>query len=384
MSSGSSKNAVYAAAQGREFLRGELKDKPNEWVRQFAGLVDDRDTLDILNYYCSLWNDVDEDFLETRLARMIIRSASTRSIDEAFQAGNVSQLQGMVGLTNQQSEGSEVLSDAAERLENEGAIGLMLGPPGAGKTALTLDIARTWAARTGGHLIGNTSWDGFDEVVTSDTELLEYMASVEGPVLAVIDETAQELSGFGAGNKDAEAFSDALTFIRKREADHGPHAKRGSVLMVNHTRTKTAKPFRDLCTFAVEKPSRSDPGKARLLDSEGGKDTFDELTEYKGITDTRESYAEHEASAFEIHGEGDDEEDGGGPSVADVQRRERVRQALVDTEPWNGKDAGLSYVEAGEKAGYSDSWVSDRIKEWRRGEWSDLDDVPEPEVDDAA
>jgi len=219
--------SVYAAAQGREFLRGELEGKPNEWVREFAGLVDDRDTLDLLNYYCSLWNDVGEQFLDTRLAKIIIRSAATRSIDEAFRAGNVSQLQGMVGLTNHSAEGTDVLTDASERLENEGSIGLVLGPPGAGKTALTLDIARVWAARTGGYLVGNTTWDGFDEVVKSDTELLEYMASVEGPVLAVIDETAQELSGFGSGNKLAEAFSDSLTFIRKCEAKHGPYAKRG-------------------------------------------------------------------------------------------------------------------------------------------------------------
>jgi hypothetical protein len=377
------KNTVYAAAQGREFLRGELEDKPNEWIREFAGLVDDRETLDLLNYYCSLWNDVDREFLDTRLARMIIRSAATRSIDGAYREGNVSQLQGMVGLTNQSSDGSEVLSDAAQRLEYEGTIGLVLGPPGAGKTALTLDIARTWAARTGGYLVGNTSWDGFDEVVSSDVELLEYMASVEGKVLGVIDETAQDLSGFGSGNKDAETFSDSLTFIRKHESDHGEHAKRGSVLMVNHTRTKTAKPFRDLCSFAVEKPSQKDPGRARMLDSEGGKDQFEELQDYQGITDTRERYSEHEASEFHILGTGDDESDEEtGPSKEDLQRQERIRTTLRLCKPWTD-DEGDSYVEAGKTVGYSDSWVSDRVKEWRKGEWAHLDDVPAPEEDDA-
>jgi hypothetical protein len=289
----------------------------------------------------------------------------------------------MVGLTNRGADGADVLSDAAERLENEGAIGLMLGPPGAGKTALTLDIARTWAARTGGRLVGNTSWDGFDEVVSSDVELLEYMASVEGKVLAVIDETAQELSGFGSANKDAETFSNSLTFIRKRESAHGPHAKRGSVLMVNHTRTKTAKPFRDLCTFAVEKPSRNDQGRARLLDSEGGQDTFDEVKEYKGITDTRENYSEHEASEFHILGtdDEDDESADSGPSASEIRRQEAIRTTLRLCKPWS--DEGESYSSAADTVGYSDSWVSDRVKEWRNGEWTELDDVPAPEVADA-
>jgi hypothetical protein len=372
--------SVYAAAQGREFLRGELEGKPNEWVREFAGLVDDRDTLDLLNYYCSLWNDVGEQFLDTRLAKIIIRSAATRSIDEAFRAGNVSQLQGMVGLTNHSAEGTDVLTDASERLENEGSIGLVLGPPGAGKTALTLDIARVWAARTGGYLVGNTTWDGFDEVVKSDTELLEYMASVEGPVLAVIDETAQELSGFGSGNKLAEAFSDSLTFIRKREAKHGPYAKRGSVLMVNHTRTKTAKPFRDLCSFAVEKPSRNDPGRARLLDSDGGSDTFDEVREYKGISDTRERYQEHEASEFRIEGTEDCEGGEDGPTTEDVVRSEHIKTALRAVLV-----KGMSYPEAAEFVDYGDTWVGDRVREWRSGDHRQLlgeDAVPAENVTD--
>jgi len=371
-SSSGNSSAVYAAAQGREFLRGELEDKPNEWVREFAGLIDDSDTLDLLNYYCSLWNDAGEEFLSTRLAQTMIRSAATRSIDDAFQEANVSQLQGMVGLTNQTADGSDVLADVSERLEHEGSIGLVLGPPGSGKTALTLDIARTWAARTGGTLVGNTSWDGFDRVVGSDRELLEAAASVEGPVLAVIDETAQELSGFGSGNKDAEEFSDSLTFIRKRESAHGPHPKRASVLMVNHTRTKTAKPFRDLCSFAVEKPSQNDPGRARLLKSEGGKDTLDELKSYKGITDTRERYDEHEASEFHIYGTDEEEsEEDTGPTAEDVAYRKDVQAAL------RRKLDGASHPDAAKVTDYGRGWVGKRYREWLDGEHRDVVEMPD-------
>lgn len=365
------KSSAYAAAEGRDFLAGELRDKDPKWVREFAGLIDDQRVLDLLNHYCSLYRDKGEDFLETRLGRLMVRNAATGTIDEAFRAGNVSQLKGMTGLTSQTRDGDDLLTDAAKRLTHEGSIGLVLGPPGSGKTALTLDVARIWRARTGGTLIGNTTWDGFDKVVKSDRELLEVMGHTEGAVLAVIDETAQELSGFGAGNKAAEAFSDSLTFVRKKEEDHGPHAKRGSVLMVNHTRTKTAKCFRDLSSFAVEKPSRSDPGRARLLDSEGGKDEFEEEYSAKGITDSAESWPEHEASSFEIVGTEDDDDQEGGPTPDDVRREEAIRTVLKAIKPWDD-DEGMRYADAADLVDYSEGWIGNRLSEYRDGKHRDL------------
>jgi len=380
MSRGSD-SSVYAAAQGREFLRDELAGKSNEYIREFAGLVDDRETVDLLNYYCSLWRDEPEDFLDTALGREILSSAATRTTDRAFRDGNVSQLQGMVGLTNRQEDGQDLIGRAAKALTNEGAIGLTLGPPGAGKTALTLDVARAWGARTGGLILCNTSWDGADKVVTSDQEMLEAMAEYEGPVLMVIDETAQELSGFGTESKKAEAFANVLTFIRKAEGDHGPHPKRGSVLMVNHTRRRTAAPFRRLATFALEKPSRDAPSTARWLETEGGKDKFEEEKTYQNITDTRERYAEHEASEFRITVHEDDEGDDVDPDDAaeDAAWRSDARTAIRAYEPWND-DGGMSYREISregrELVDWGKGWVSDRVKEWKSGQHRDL--VPDP------
>lgn len=358
----SDQSSAYAAAEGRDFLAGELADKEPEFVRKFAGLIDDKQTLDLLNYYCSLYRDQGEDFLETRLGQTVVSNAATGTIDDAFRAGNVSQLKGMTGLTSQTRDGQDLMSDAAKELTHEGSIGLVLGPPGAGKTALTLDIARIWKARTGGTIITNTSWDGADYVVKSDRELLNRMGHIEGPVLAVIDETAQELSGFGSGNKAAEEFSDSLTFIRKKEESHGPHAKKGSVLMVNHTRTKTAKCFRDLCTFAVEKPSRSDPGRARLLESEGGKDEFEQLYTAQGITDTSETYSEHEASSFEIVGADDDGDDQEGDEIEpdDIRRNEAIRTAIQAVEQQD-----MNYGEAAGLVDYSKEWVGKVYRNWR-------------------
>ena len=356
---GEDKTSAYASAELGTELRGGSSDS----VRTFAGLIDDRETLQLLSYYDDILTEPVE---ETRVGRTIIRNAATRTIDEAVRAGNVSQMKAATGLTTQERDGQDLYAEVAKELSYEGAIGLVFGAPGSGKTATTLDSAMAWRIRTGGALIGNTEWDGFEEVVRSDREMLEAMASIQGPVLAVLDEIAQDLSGFGSGNVAAEAFSDSLLFVRKREERYGPYAKRGSVLLVGHTRTKTAKEIRRVASFGIEKPSRSDPGKARLLESEGGKDSWEEAVEYKGLTDTTADYDEHEPSAFEIlEGYGDDESEQ--ESADDARRQEQIATAIRAVE------GGMTYAEAADLVPYSREWVGQRWREYRdNGAYDDL------------
>ena len=366
---GDDKSSAYASAELGSKLRG---DDPSEHVRPFAGLIDDRDDLAVLNYYDSL---LDEPIEETAIGEEIIANASTRTIDDAVRHGSVSQMKAASGLTGQDREGGDLLSEAADELSHEGAIGLVFGAPGSGKTATTLDIARVWKAKTGGSIIGNTNWDGFDEVVRSDREMLETMASIEGPVLAILDEIAQELSGFGSGNKAAEDFSDSLLFIRKKEEDHGPQPKRGSVLLVGHTRTKTAAAIRRVASMAIEKPSRSDPGRARLLESEGGKDVWDEGPTFKGLTDTAEHYPEHEASEFAIALEDDGDQEGSGPSADDVRKQEHIKTAIKAVERGMGYgDIGKEFADDDDfLVPFSREWVGSRYREWRdNNQWTDL------------
>jgi hypothetical protein len=273
------------------------------------------------------------------------------------------------GLTGNEREGGDLYAAAAEELSYEGAIGLVFGSPGSGKTATTLDVARSWKVRTGGTLIGNTSWDGFDKIVRSDQEMLEAMASVSGPVLAVLDEIAQELSGFGTGNKAAEQFSDRLLFIRKREEKHGEHAKQGSVLLIGHTRNKTAKSIRRVASFAINKPSRSDPGRAEMLASEGGVDSWEHESDYVGLTDTAESYPEREASEFNIILDEDTDSDSGSESPEDIRKQEHIRTAI------RAADSGMTYKDVSELVPFSQEWVGKTFRAWK-GDKKHTDIVP--------
>jgi len=369
-------NSAYAAAE----LASTLRDDPGEHVQEWAGLIDDPETVDLLLH---LESSLNRPVLETQIGREIVGSAATQTIDESVREGNVSQMKSATGLTNQRDDEQKLPYETAERLANEGTIGLMWGSPGSGKTALSLDIARVWGALTGGTIIGNTAWDGYDELVLSDSDMLEAMATNKGPVLAVIDETAQDLSGFGEDMVPAQEFSNALTMVRKREGRHGQYAKRGSVLMVSHTKTKVAKAFRDLAMFAVEKPTNNDPGRAYLLDSESDTDDFELLMEVTGITDTPESYDEHEASEFTIYGVDEDEESDESESEDRPDRDEVARELQIKMAiETYAADPDASYRDVANSPGFdfSHKWVGDRIREFKGGEHRELWDGDAPEV----
>ncbi|EMA26693.1 hypothetical protein, partial [Haloarcula argentinensis] len=366
----------YSAAQGREFLRNELENKSNEFVREFAGMINDPDVLDFLNRYCGIYEERGKDFLDSHVGKQIVRSAATSMVDRAYREGNVSQLQGMVGIVNQDREASDALTEIVTRLAQEGTIAVVTGPPGAGKTATTLDVARAWGARTGGTLYGQTTWDGFDAVVRSDVEMLEAMASHKRQSLGVLDEAMQELTGRGADSKKAETFAERATLIRKKEDRHGPHAKRGSLVLVAHNWSGMNKPIREMTTLVIQKPSRADPGRVILWESPGGEDKREKIGEFVGLTDTRESYSEHDPAPFRVVLDEDRDDDADQIDPEQIRRAERVRAYLLDCQPWC--DGGISQGDAAAKQGFSSSWATDRKQEWESGEWNHLDGVPEP------
>jgi len=115
-----------------------------------------------------------------------------------------------------------------------------------------------------------------------------------------------------------------------------------------------------------------DPGRVKLYESEGGSDDRELIGEFKGLTDTRESYSEHEASHFDVVLEdSDDEEDD--VDAGDVRKDEHIRTAILASEK-----RGMSYPDAADLVPYGDTWVGDRVREWKKGDHRDLvseDDV---------
>jgi hypothetical protein len=197
------------------------------------------------------------------------------------------------------------------------------------------------------------------------------MASVPGQVCQLIDEAGQSLTSRGAEAQVTDRFVKDLKYIRKKEPGDA-HAKRGSVLLIGHTVKDTAAEIRRLASGAFVKPSRRDPGRVTFYESAGGSDSLEEVETYTGVTDTRERYSEHEASHFRVVDDVTDDEDGQETvDAAAVAWDEAAKTSIRLCKPWDD-ESGLSYPEAAEYVDFADSWVGNRVREWKKGEHRDL------------
>lgn len=364
-------NATYSAAQARSALQGSLDGVDVPWVREYAGYVNNRETLDHLNQMCALYEEHGENYLETREAQIILRSAATRTTDRAFEEGNVSQLQGAVGLRDRSRDAVDGFDIAVQRIADEGSITFVVGPPGSGKTAMMADLLRAAAARTGAGLVTNMRWSANDEQIRTDREMFEAMAQTPRQVIAGLDELSRELTGRGSSAKQAEEFGQLLTLVRKRESKHGPHPKRGSVVGVAHTKKRLAAVLRRLATTIIQKPSRSDPGRFIVYRSEGGSDELEEIGEFQGLTDTREDLDEHEASSFTVVGDEDPDEEDDREDPKEVAKRKDVETAI------RAILQGASQSDAADLTDWGRGWVGERWREWKDGAHRDLVERPE-------
>ncbi|QSG11293.1 putative ATPase, AAA+ superfamily [Halapricum desulfuricans] len=366
--SNSNEQEAYAAANLRERLKKvDLSDTSEAYPH--AGLVHDDRRLQVLNLLALA---TDSDIQDSEAYQDLVQPSGTETVNQAVDEGNVSQMQFTVGLVDHSKDGDEAKMRVARTLALEGSIALVNGPPGAGKTALALDAARIWKALTNGIVVSNIhEWDGTDVAVTTSDELLDAMQDHRGQVLGLIDEGSQTLTTKGQDTEGTNKFAKDLKMVRKKQ-DGDRYAKQGSVMIVGHERSDTGAPIRRLATLVAEKPSRRDPGRMVIYESEGGRDRLDKAAEYQGVTDTPEDYDEHEASQFEVILEDSEDDDG---SDQDTTRDMAIATAIRAVKPWTD-DAGVSYREAGDIAGYSAGWVSDRVSEWREGQHRDLINDP--------
>lgn len=66
------------------------------------------------------------------------------------------------------------------------------------------------------------------------------------------------------------------------------------------------------------------------------------------------------------------------PDADDMHRQEQIKTALRAVKPWN-EEIGMTQTDAAELTDYSQTWVANRIGEWRDGYHRDL--LPEDEVE---
>lgn len=379
-------NSIYAAAQLREFLEGDLADKESR-AHPHAGLVEGDDTQALLNLLATAYDGGEHPTLpdrleETDVYQHVVANAATDTLTEAVDDGNVARMQHAVGLVDSSTDdGQAAKQRLASSLAREGAIILVTGPPGAGKTATALDAARMAAVMENAHLLGNIrSWNAIDgDDVVEDSEALgERMGQVDGRCIAVIDEAAQVLRQGGKNQQEAEKMARDLKLVRKYLPDRGDqHARRGSAVIVAHTLKGVGAEIRRVVDEVWNKPSAKDPGRVEIHDVATDGGSMDQTASFKGLTDTRASYDEHEGSRFAVPLDDDDgDTESGDDGLSD--RESHIQTALRAAKPWDD-DAGMSHRQIAREdlVPYKQRWVSRRVQEWEDGDWRELVDSPE-------
>jgi len=95
---------------------------------------------------------------------------------------------------------------------------------------------------------------------------------------------------------------------------------------------------------------------------------------YRHLTAQKDELIHSASWDADTLGGGEDEEERADPD--EVRRKEQVRFALKLYQPWKD-EGGYSYEEVGNIVEKSDTWVGNRVREWRNGEHRDLiEDAP--------
>lgn len=251
---GQTKETVYASAQGSSWIRDELDnvDFEAEHIDEFVTLIQDRDVIRLLNRYAVAFDRADENFLDYQVVRDVIRQTANLDVAAAFDEGNVSRLQALVGLVNQQNTQTDALARLLDELQREAFIGVIAGKPNTGKTHFGLWLCQLWLTVHGldpGHIVTNVPVDHPDVVVVdNEPDLKDAMAEIDGPVIALVDEFGTS-GGSSKGKREAEHLVNFCKQIRKK-----PYY--GNLIGIGHAKKDVDNELREIVDFAFSKPGK--------------------------------------------------------------------------------------------------------------------------------
>jgi len=367
-----SDQTAYAAGQLCEFIADNLDGKGNEYIHEHGGLVADQEIIDMLSYYCSLYENEEKDFTETRLYEIIVKNAATRSAGKALDEGNLSKMQGHVGLVDHtdDAEDPSVRDWMRRRVVDEAYVGFITGGMGKGKTDFALDLADGWQFETRGKIASNMEhWEDQDRCVR-DFSALEDWFNQGGDKLFIYDESGQSAKGGGQSGIAAQALAKMIRLIRKGDTAQ-PDDKR-CFLFIDQTEMGIEKDLRRLVREAGDTWRKKSKTTVELYkDIVNGLPDKPEKT-IRNVPATRFSYKTNGAADFDLISAVEDDYDA--EDSEDIRKNVYIEQAIRSY--LNNEDMSYRDVARGTLNGeYGKSWVSDRVREWKDGEHRHLVDA---------
>ena len=377
MTDRNSDQEAYAAGQLREFINDDVDGKSNRWVNKVAGLVDDEATLHYLNYAISLYADAGKDFTETRLYEIIVRQEATKSASKALDQGNLSKMQGHVGLVDHTEDANDpsVRDWMRRRVVDEAYVGFITGGMGKGKTDFALELADGWQFETRGQLASNMEhWENQDRCI-QDFDQLEDWFNQGGDKLFIYDESGQSAKGGGHSGIAAQALANMIRLIRKGDKAQ-PDDKR-CFLFIDQTEMGIEKDLRRLVREAGDTWRKKSQKTVELYeDIVNGLPDKPQKT-VRNVSATRFTYSTNGAADFDLttalDGDPDDDSSGGDRDVLIAM----ALRSYLNNDHLSTRDVARQTLD-GE---FSKSWVADRVLEWKEGQHRDLVDAKSVDYD---
>lgn len=375
----SSDQEAYAAGQLREFIKGNVDGKPNDWVNAYAGVIDDEDVIRFLNYWDSLMGP-DTDITETRVGKLIITNHATVSASNALEEGNLSKMQGHVGLVDHAEDANDpsVRDWMRRRVVDEAYVGFITGGMGKGKTDFALELADGWQFETRGQLASNMEhWQNQDRCIQDFNELEDWF-NQGGDKLFIYDESGQSAKGGGHSGIAAQALANMIRLIRKGDKAQ-PDDKR-CFLFIDQTEMGIEKDLRRLVREAGDTWRKKSQKTVELYeDIVNGLPDKPQKT-VRNVSATRFSYSTNGAADFDLTTALDeDPTDDGGDSGRDMLIAMAIRSYL-NNDHLSTRDVAQQTLDGQ----FSKSWVSDRVREWKDGQHRDLVDADSVDYDPEA
>lgn len=309
---------------------------------------------------------------QTALYQDIVGRESTETIARAVYQERDGVLSYSAGNPDQQRDvsGLGAIRDLEDIVGRRAPIIYIYGPPGAGKTNISMLLSQLWKGENPEGSIGSNirTWDEADEWIPKFSVLEEWLGQntqeienggitqIENakPLLFVFDEASSHASGRGKDGYQAGKMLGPLVYkIRKSNA---------GLIIIGHDGRDVHPAVRELAT--VIQRFRGKQKYAEVYESVKNREGVNKITDLDGIPETDYHYDDKEATSWEFDN----------PEKEKRERQEDIRAAAEDLAQEQVRrlaaglaehDNGLDQIDIGEAIGeavqgepYSQSWVS--------------------------
>lgn len=309
---------------------------------------------------------------DTELYQDILARESTETISRAVYEDREGVLSYSAGNPEQQNDisGLSAIRELEKIVGRQAPIIYLYGPPGSGKTNLSMLLTQLWKAENPEGLIGSNirTWEEADEWIPKFSTLENWLGQntreldeggitqtdAADPLMFVFDEASSHASGRGKEGYEAGKMLGPLVYkIRKSNA---------GLIIIGHDGRDVHPAVRELST--VIKRERGKLKHAEIYESVRNREGIDLITELDSIPETDYHYDDKEATSWSFDTPEQDQQERKKEieSAAREISKERARRLAAGlTEQSNG----LDQTDIGEAIGhavrgkpFTQAWVS--------------------------